>query len=197
MKFLFDLGGVFFDWDPKHFYKDIFTNSDEMDFFLSEVCNNDWNLKQDAGRTIEEGEKSIISQFPLYREQIKMYYPNHRKMFRGTFSHSINILKKLKELNIECYVLSNWSAETFLGMEEQYPFLKLFDDMIISGRENLVKPDPSIYLLAIKRFNLKANQTIFVDDKLENIKTAKKLDFKTIHLIKPNKISDEISKFLN
>ena len=46
--------------------------------------------------------------------------------------------------------------------------LKLFDDMIISGRENLVKPDPSIYLLAIKRFNLKANQTIFVDDKLEN-----------------------------
>ena len=35
MKFLFDLGGVFFDWDPNHYFKDIFDTSDERKFFFN------------------------------------------------------------------------------------------------------------------------------------------------------------------
>ena len=53
MKFLFDLGGVFFDWDPNHFFKDVIDKEDERIHFLTEVCNDDWNIQQDAGRTIE------------------------------------------------------------------------------------------------------------------------------------------------
>ena len=52
MKFLFDLGGVFFDWNPNHFYKDIFDKNEEREYFLNEVCNDEWNIQQDAGRTI-------------------------------------------------------------------------------------------------------------------------------------------------
>jgi len=52
MKFLFDLGGVFFDWDPNHFYKNVFENIEEREFFLAEVCNDQWNVQQDAGRSI-------------------------------------------------------------------------------------------------------------------------------------------------
>ena len=40
IKFLFDLGNVFFDWDPRHFYKDVFPNIKEMEYFLSEICND-------------------------------------------------------------------------------------------------------------------------------------------------------------
>ena len=56
MKFLFDLGGVFFDWDPNHFFKDIFDKVEEREYFLTEVCNDEWNIQQDAGRTIKEAE---------------------------------------------------------------------------------------------------------------------------------------------
>ncbi|SVC54700.1 uncharacterized protein METZ01_LOCUS307554, partial [marine metagenome] len=59
MKFLFDLGGVFFDWDPKHFFKNIFSSLDELDYFLTNVCNDEWNVQQDAGRTIKEAEEEI------------------------------------------------------------------------------------------------------------------------------------------
>ena len=64
IKFLFDLGNVFFDWDPRHFYKDVFSNINEMEHFLSEICNDKWNIQQDAGRTIEEAnsiEKDTIA----------------------------------------------------------------------------------------------------------------------------------------
>tara|TARA_Y100001970_G_scaffold288970_1_gene417925 strand:+ start:3410 stop:4003 length:594 start_codon:yes stop_codon:yes gene_type:complete len=197
MKFLFDLGGVFFDWSPRHFFKKVFSTSKEMEFFLLNVCNDEWNLMQDAGRSIANGEKELISKFPQYQKEIKMYYSNHRKMIKGIFPNSIRILKKLKKLGFESYVLSNWSAETFEGMEEEYLFLKLFDGFIISGREKLIKPDRKIYELAIKRFNLNPNNTVFIDDKLDNIKTAVSLGFNTIHLLNPNTIYADIDKYLN
>ena len=196
MKFLFDLGGVFFDWDPNHFFKNIFDTVDERKYFLTEVCSDEWNVKQDAGRTIEEAESELIPKFPYYEKEIKMYNKNHHDMIRGTFDLSITVLEKLKILNYECYVLSNWSAETFIGMTDDYPFLKLFNGLLISGEEKLVKPDVAIYELAINRFKLIPNETVFIDDKLENIKAAQNLKLNTIHLTNPKKIELEINKFL-
>jgi HAD superfamily hydrolase (TIGR01509 family) len=59
-----------------------------------------------------------------------------------------------------------------------------------------MKPDFAIYELAIKRFNLVPKETVFIDDKLENINAAKKMDLNIIHLIDPNSIESEINKFL-
>ena len=197
MKFLFDLGGIFFDWDPNHFFKDIFDTEQERKYFLTNVCSDEWNIKQDAGRTIREAELELIPRFPHYEKEIKMYYSNHRRMIRGTFNLSIKVLEILKKQNYECYVLSNWSAETFKGMEDEYPFLKLFDGLLISGKDKLIKPDRAIYELAVNRFNLITNETVFIDDKLANINMALTLGFKTIHLIIPEKINEEINKFLS
>ena len=196
MKFLFDLGGVFFDWDPNHFFKDIFDKNEEREYFLSKVCNDEWNIQQDAGRTIKEAEAVLIPKFPHYEKQIKMYYKNHRNMIRGTFNSSIQVLDKLKKQNYDCYVLSNWSAETFVGMIDDYPFLQSFDGLLISGEDKMMKPNADIYELAITRFNLIPQETVFIDDKLENIEAAKKLNLKTIHLVDPNKIELEIDRFI-
>lgn len=199
MKFLFDLGGVFFDWDPNYFYKNVFETDNERKFFLSNVCNDSWNFKQDEGRSIVDAETELIHQFPKYKKEIKMYYDNHRSMIKGTFKESIAVLKYLKKHNFECFVLSNWSAESFYGpqqsMIDDYPFLKEFDGMLISGEEKMIKPDPKIYYLAIKKFKLEPKKTIFIDDKLENIKAAQLIGFNVIHLLDPSKISEEIKKF--
>jgi len=196
MKFLFDLGGVFFDWDPKHFFKDIFSDSDTLEFFLSSVCNNEWNIQQDAGRSIQEAESELIPKFPQYEEQIKLYYPNHRKMIKKVFVESIDLLNELKESNHLSYVLSNWSAETFVGMVDDYPFLKLFDGLLISGECKLIKPNQEIYKLAMQRFNLESKETVFIDDKLENVQAAEKLGIKVIHLVNPKDIKKKIKELL-
>ena len=62
MKFLFDLGGVFFDWDPKYFFKSIFSSNEELNYFLTHVCNNEWNIKQDAGKLIKDADSSNIDE---------------------------------------------------------------------------------------------------------------------------------------
>ena len=196
MKFLFDLGGVFFDWDPDYFYKKIIKDKNKRHYFLNNICNNDWNLKQDAGRKIKDAEIDLITFYPEFENEIKMFYKNHRNMIQKIYVKSVDILKYLKNKNFECYVLSNWSDETFVGMKKDFPFLNYFDDLIISGKEKMIKPDPDIYKLAINRFNLKPSETIFIDDRIENILVAKKLSFRTIHLINPELIDLEIKKFL-
>tara|TARA_B100001123_G_C15309562_1_gene1023881 strand:- start:2145 stop:2735 length:591 start_codon:yes stop_codon:yes gene_type:complete len=196
MKFLFDLGGVFFDWDPKYFFRNIFKNSEEMQYFLENICNHEWNIKQDAGRLIKDAEYELINKYPEHQKLIKMYYSNHRKMIRGTYKNSIDILNELNNSSFECYVLSNWSSETFRGMIQDYPFLKKFDGMVISGDVKLVKPDPNIYFFAIKKFKLIPNETVFIDDKLDNINAAKVIGFKTIHLKDPSIIKELIKKYI-
>ena len=130
MKFLFDLGGVFFDWNPVYFYKEIFKSKNELDFFLNNVCNDSWNIQQDAGRSIFEAEEELIKQFPSFEKEIKLFYPNNRLMIKRVYEESINILYELKKRNIPCFVLSNWSKETFKGMTEEYVFLKDFSFLV-------------------------------------------------------------------
>ena len=183
MKFLFDLGGVFFDWDPHYFYKDVFEDKKERDNFLNNICNDEWNIQQDAGRLIKDAEIDLIKNYPDYEDKIKLYYKNHHRMFRKIFQNSVNVLDDLKNNKYECYVLSNWSWETFQGL-------------LISGKEKLVKPDAQIYKLAVNRFNLIPQETVFIDDKKENIEAANKLGFLTIHLTNPEIIIQEINKFI-
>jgi 2-haloacid dehalogenase len=117
-------------------------------------------------------------------------------MVNGSYQDTIDVFQKIKSYGFPCYVLSNWSDETYEGMEDEYPFLKEFDDKIISGREFLVKPDPQIYKLAMSRFDLVPEETLFIDDREDNIQAAENLGFQTIHLTDPSTIKSDIKKFL-
>ncbi len=195
-KFLFDLGNVFFDWNPERILKPIFNNDERMNFFINNISFHLLDTRCDAGITIEVAVNDAIKKFPEFEKEIKLYYPNHGNMVGGFFQKTVDVFYKIKELNHPCYVLSNWSAETYEGMEETYPFLKDFDGKIISGRDFLIKPDPAIYELAISRFDLIPQETLFIDDRLDNIEAAQKLNFQTIHLTNPSLIQELIDPYI-
>ena len=196
-KFLFDLGNVFFDWSPERVLKPMFGDDERMKFFINNVSFPLLDGRCDAGVKIEVAVKDAIEKFPEFEKEIKLYYPNHRNMVGGFFQKTVDIFHKVKELNYPCYILSNWSAETYEGMEDQYPFLNEFDGKIISGRDCLIKPDPAIYELAISRFDLIPEETLFIDDRLDNIEAAQKLNFQTIHLTDPSLIQELIEPYIS
>jgi len=195
-KFLFDLGNVFFDWNPERILKPIFNDDERMNFFINNISFPLLDTRCDAGITIEVAVNDAIKKFPEFEKEIKLYYPNHGNMVGGFFQKTVDVFYKIKELNYPCFVLSNWSAETYEGMEETYPFLKDFDGKIISGRDFLIKPDPAIYELAISRFDLIPQETLFIDDRLDNIEAAQKLNFQTIHLTDPSLIQELIDPYI-
>ena len=195
-KFLFDLGNVFFDWNPERVLKPMFADDERMNFFINNISFPLLDTRCDAGITIEVAVNDAIKKFPEFEKEIKFYYPNHGNMVGGFFQKTVDVFYKIKELNYPCFVLSNWSAETYEGMEETYPFLKDFDGKIISGRDFLIKPDLAIYELAISRFDLIPQETLFIDDRLDNIEAAQKLNFQTIHLTDPSLIQELIDPYI-
>jgi 2-haloacid dehalogenase len=196
-KFLFDLGNVFFDWNPERVLKPIFNDDERMNFFINNISFPLLDTRCDAGITIEIAVNDAIKKFPDFENEIKLYYPNHGNMVGGFFQKTVDIFYKVKELNYPCYILSNWSAETYEGMEQKYPFLKDFEGKIISGRDFLIKPDPAIYELAISRFDLVPQETLFIDDRLDNIEAAQKLNFQIIHLTDPSLIQELIEPYIS
>ena len=44
MNVIFDLGNVLLRWDPRFLYRRIFEDEAEMEWFLANVCNHEWNL---------------------------------------------------------------------------------------------------------------------------------------------------------
>ena len=61
---IFDLGGVLIDWNPKYLYRKIFDDENEMNFFFSEVCTQEWNEQQDAGRSLDEATSILVEKLP-------------------------------------------------------------------------------------------------------------------------------------
>lgn len=177
---IFDLGGVLIDWNPRYLYKKIFASEEEMEWFLTNVCTPQWNTQQDAGRPFAKGLEVAKEKYPKYAAQIGDYFNRWEEMLGGPIKPAVAVLKELKEKGYRLYALSNWSAETFPIAREKYDFLKLFDGVVISGEERLVKPDPAIYARLLKRFQLRAPNCVFIDDNAANIAEAAHLGFETV-----------------
>lgn len=154
----------------------------------------EWNAHQDAGRPFHEGVKELSLQFPQYAELIQAYDQNWMDSITGTNDETIEIAKRLKRSGWALYLLSNFSVEKFDLIRPQYDFLNIFDDMIISGEHKLIKPDPKIFHLTLKRIGRKAEECLFIDDSSANIETANSLGFHTIQYISPTQLKSELTR---
>ncbi len=177
---IFDFGGVLIDWNPRNLYKDLFDDKSEMEFFLKNVCNEDWNLQQDAGRSLSEGTKLLQNKFPEYKLLISHFYDQWESMLNGEIKENVDLIPILKK-EYKLYGLTNWSNETIPIAMKKYGFFKLLDGIVVSGVEKMVKPNRKISEVLLNRYHLVAEESIFIDDNLKNIEAAKEIGFHCIH----------------
>ena len=179
---VFDFGGVLLDWNPRYLYEKLFGNKEQMEYFLANVCNDSWNVQQDAGRPLAEATVILQKQFPEYKLMIQRFYDDWEIMLKGEIPENTVLIDQLKNKKYRLFGLTNWSGETFPIALEKYMFLHEFEGIVVSGDEKMIKPDKEIYLLLLNRYKLKAENSIFIDDNINNIKTANEIGFHTIHL---------------
>ena len=190
---IFDLGGVLIDWNPEYLYKKVFKDESEMKQFLEKVCTPEWNEEQDAGRTLAEATDFLLKEYPEHEENIRLYYNRWQEMLAGAIEGTVEIFKKLKETKrFKIYALTNWSAETFPIALEKYQFLSWFDGVVVSGTEKKRKPFPEFYQILLDRYQVKAEETIFIDDNLRNVDAAKQVGLDAIHFRTPEQLNEEL-----
>lgn len=177
---VFDLGGVLIDWNPRYLYRKIFRSEQEMEYFFTNVCTKEWNAELDRGRPFAEMVVLLSRKHPEYKNEIAAYQQRWGEMLRDRFEGPVKILEALHAAGHPLYALTNWSAETFHMARARYGFLSLFEEIVVSDEEGLIKPDSRIYELLIERTDIKPSRTVFVDDREENVHEAKKLGFESI-----------------
>lgn len=191
---VFDLGEVLIKWNPRNLYRKVFADEREMEYFLTEVCSPQWNSRSDAGELFKDVCAELIKKYPAYEKQIAMYFPRWEEMLGGAVEGSVQILRELKGKKIPLFALTNWSAQTFPIARKLFPFLGEFDGIVVSGEEKLIKPDPRLYRVLLDRYNLKAEESIFLDDNPANVAAAGKLGFTTIHFTSPEQLRQTLQK---
>ncbi len=193
---IFDLGGVLVDWNPEYLYKKVIQDDTKRKWFLDTICTNDWNEKQDAGRLIQEANNELLEKYPAYKDLILSYYERWEEMLNGPIVGTVDIFRQLKtKEKYNIYALTNWSAETFPRALQIFDFLHWFDGRVVSGEEMTRKPFKEIYETILNRFNLVAENTIFIDDNLRNINAAKEFRISCIHFSSPEQLKEELIKY--
>jgi 2-haloacid dehalogenase len=185
MNVVFDLGMVLIEWDPRHLYRKVFADEAKMEWFLAEVCSPAWNLEQDKGRSWEEAIGEAIVRHPAWEQEIRLYRSRWMEMVPGAIAGSVDILEQLHARGTQLYAITNWNGETFRETRERFPFLSLFRDIVVSGDEKLLKPEPAIFQLLARRNGIDLGHSIFIDDSLKNVKGAEAIGMKGHHFISP------------
>lgn len=189
---IFDFGNVFVNWDAHNLYKRFFPDPEAIDSFLQQIQFAEWNAHQDAGRPFHEGVRILSKRFPQYSNLIQAYDTYWEESITGTNDETVAIAQRLKQAGWSLFLLSNFSVEKFDLIKHRYPFLEIFDDMVISGEHNLIKPNPAIFQLTLQRINRSAGECLFIDDSITNIRTASELGFQTIHYQSPTQLVSEL-----
>ena len=100
--------------------------------------------------------------------------------WQSTIEPTAELIRDLKAAGYKLYVLSNMSHEfiAYLRKKEVYAY---FDGEVVSCEEGVVKPDPAIYRTLIDRYSLDVEQTMFIDDRRENVEVAASFGITPFH----------------
>ena len=173
---VFDLGRVVFAHRPEY-------RSEERKRFFSYVSESPMpQFWVDYDKGVSSLQK-VAEDLAAYRN-VEVGYA--REMieqsieWQSTIEPTAELIRDLKAAGYKLYVLSNMSHEfiAYLRQKEVYAY---FDGEVVSCEEGVVKPDPAIYRTLIDRYSLDVEQTMFIDDRRENVEVAASFGITPFH----------------
>jgi 2-haloacid dehalogenase len=189
---VFDIGGVLLDWDPRHLYRQVLGSDDEAERFLTEVCTWAWHTQHDLGRPMAETIPELIAEHPDHADAISLWHERYHDMIAGEVPGTADVVRELHAGGTRLLVLSNMPADV-LHVLDGFEWLDLFDGVVVSGREGVIKPDPAIYRILVDRHGVEPSTTAFVDDRPENVEAATALGFRGIHFTDAGALRAELA----
>ncbi len=182
---IFDLGNVLVDWDPRHLYRKLIADEAEREHFLTTVCTMKWHMAHDMGMPFKDNADLLVAEFPEHEDLIRAWGDRWLETIAGPIDGSVALARRLKANGYKLIGLTNCPADRFDEMAEHFGIFDGFDDVVVSGREKIAKPDPAIYELTIARAGLAGHELAFLDDSARNIEAAEQHGIKGVLFSSP------------
>ena len=169
---IFDVGRVRFDGDLRHLFAKLIADRQELEWFVTNVVTPEWHFQHDAGRPLAEMVPELKAEFPGHDLLIDAYAARFNETIPGPVPGSLELVERLDDASVPLFAITNFGHEFWEGFRPTQPVFDRFRDIVVSGTEKMMKPDPAIYALAIERFGIDPAGALFIDDVAANVAGA-------------------------
>jgi 2-haloacid dehalogenase len=170
---IFDVGNVLYGWDPHSFLEEQIPEDEARLRFLEETDFFTWHESLDGGREFAQAATELSALFPAYSHSIRAWGDRFGETIKAPVPGSHDIVRELHARSTPLFAITNFSAEFWAPFHarEQH-FFSMFRDIVVSGEVKMLKPDPAIYRLALRQFGVRAEESLFIDDRAVNVAGA-------------------------
>ena len=204
MKFVFDFGGVVFNWKPLVLLQQVLPHH-AVDEASARDCaaaifqgfhpTSDWELFDQGGIEPEDLAHRIATRTGLSPDEVRTVIeaiPPHLVPDAGT----VALMDELRGQGHQIYFLSNMPAGYADELERSHHFFDWFEDGIFSARIGQIKPNADIFETAVRQFSTSGVPTVFIDDVQHNIDAARYLGWQGIRFESVQQVRTALSPLL-
>lgn len=178
---VWDIGHVLVQWSIRYLYEKLIDDPAQLDWFLAHVVTVPWHFRHDAGEPLADLIAEKVAEYPEHRALIEAYAPRWLDTIPGPIEGTPALVEALAARGVSQFSITNFGADTFAMFRPTFPVLDHMGDIVVSGAERLMKPDPAIFQLAAQRFGHSPERMLFIDDNAANIASAAALGWQVHH----------------
>ena len=188
---IFDLGNVIINYNQKKIINNFTEKEEEIKYIYDEIFHApEWTLMDLGDITNDEAIEIINKRNEFKYEKLTQEFLHEWNKKQHINRDIVEIAKILKNNGYNLFVLSNMANQTYEYFKND-EFFSLCTGIVISAHEHVKKPDEKVYRLLLDRYNLNAEECLFIDDddSGKNYETANKIGIKGRRIM-PNQAED-------
>lgn len=194
---IFDVGKVLMAYEPDEYMEKLgFTPREREAVNQAMFQHPFWNESDRGALSSEKLLEGFISHNPDYEKQIRQAYETVGKTIT-LMPHTLEWVKALKDRGYRLYILSNYAEHTFEQTSDEMKFLPYMDGAVFSFQCKLIKPEQEIYRYLCEKYELVPEESIFLDDRQENVEAARAYGMQAIQVHSYEQASSQLNQVLD
>lgn len=191
---IFDVGNVLVEYSWERMLKALHITGEAYDAVAkATVLSPMWNELDRSLLSDEEILEGFIQNAPEYEKETRLVWDNIPESIH-CYDYSVEWVRKFRKKGYGTYILSNYSKRGYEMTKQELPFVADMDGVLFSYEVKLVKPEPEIYQTLLKKFQLKPEESVFLDDNEKNIIAAREAGIHAIHFRNKEQAEAELEK---
>lgn len=190
---VFDIGNVMVKWSPVDIIKNTFGESANVEAWLKHIFQNETWLELNRGELSEQQAMEIyLANSPITQDQARLLFKQVKETQSLLETH--RLLPTLQK-NYSLFALTDNIHETVRYLKQRYDFWDYFAGIVVSAEIGHIKPHPEIFQHLLKHYDLKVNETLFIDDVLPNVLGAQAVGLHAFQFIDLDDCKKQLQQF--
>ena len=194
---IFDVGGVLFDYRWKEMFMDYGLDEDNAIRVGTQMFNDPdrtWDIFDLDIKSDEEIADIFCKKYPGDEDVIR-WFIRHGEYMQVPRPKVWKKVHELKQKGYKIYILSNYPESLFKKHTEYADFMDDIDGLMVSYMIHKAKPAEDIYKALCDKYGLDRSESIFFDDRSENVEGAVKFGMKSVKILSEQVLLDELDRF--